>query len=565
MKTVKIILILVVLPIFLQGQDKKKIEFINANRFFTIAELGPSIKIFVGEVVLEHDSTTMYCDSALYDTDLKKVDAFGEIEIQRLHNYDTIFLYGDTLHYNGQTKIAKVRDNVVMEQDTTVLTTDILDYDLNTKYGKYSEGGQIISGDDTINSVYGYYYAQTKDVFFKKDVVVRSKKAKVYTDTLKHNMDTRISYLLGPSEIYNDTNYIYAEYGRYDYNENRAYLSKRSLVKSGEHSIMADSLFYNRDLGYGKGFGNVVITDTIQNMILKGHYGEFYESGQKSFMTDSAVFIEIDEPDTLWLHSDTLTSYIDTLFDDVDTIPYRMLFAYNHVKMFKENLQLRCDSLVYSQLDSVLKLFGNPFIWSEQQQLYAQYIELYMSKNNPKELFMYDSTFMAEKIDSGKFNIIKGDFVHAWFKGKSVNRVREVGNIDALYYMQDDKDSTIIIGIGVLECDSMNIFLEDSKIDILIPYIEPSGIIYPPDKIPPSKKTLPGFIWLEAHRPKNKYDIFNWTDIEKENTLIDQTSEDEDIEDNEDENNQNTDEGENDEQKNDNNQNKDNKNTDEED
>lgn len=491
--------------------SQTQVEFINSNRFFTTAELGPNVKVFVGEVVLEHDSTIVYCDSALYNTKLNKVDAFGEIELQRLHNWDTIFLYGDTLHYDGQTKIAQMRDNVVLEQDTTVLTTDFLDYDLSNKYGKYSNGGQIISGQDTINSFWGYYYSRTKDVFFKKDVVVRSKKALVYTDTLKHNLNTRISYLLGPSEIYNDSNYIYAEFGRYDYNENRAYLSKRSLVKSGEHSITADSLFYNRDLGYGKGFGNVVITDTVQNLILMGNYGEFYEKNQMSIMTDSALFIEIDKPDTLWLHADTLMSYVDTLFDDVDTVPFRTIFAYNHVKLYKEDLQLKSDSLVYSQLDSILMLFGMPFIWSGEQQLFADYIELYMSKNDPKELLMYDSTYIAEKIDSVNFNIIKANFVHAWFKNREVYKVLEIRNIDAVYYMEDDADSSII-GVGVLHCDSMNIFMHDSKIDLLVPYIKPVGKIYPPDKLPDEKKTIPGFLWLDACRPKSKDDIFIWTD-----------------------------------------------------
>lgn len=491
--------------------SQTKVEFINSNRFFTTAELGPDVKVFVGEVVLEHDSTTMYCDSALYNTKLNKVDAFGEVEIQRLHNWDTIFLYGDTLHYDGETKVAKVRQNVMLLQDTTELTTDFLDYDLENKYGKYSNGGQIINGQDTINSGFGYYYSRTKDVFFKKDVVVRSKSAKVFTDTLKHNLDSRVSYLLGPSEIFNDSNYIYAEFGRYDYRENRAYLSKRSLVKSGEHSIMADSLFYNRQKGFGKGFGNVIITDTVQKLILRGNYGEFYEKNQMSIMTDSALFIEIESTDTMWLHADTLMSYVDTLFDDVDTVPFRVIFAYNHVKMFKEDIQIKCDSLVYSQLDSILMMFGTPFIWSDEQQLYADYVELYMAKNEPKELLMYDSTYIAEKIDSGMFNIVKGNFVHAWFKNQNVHKVLEVGNIDAIYYMQEDS-TTEIIGIGAIHCDSMNIFMHQSEIELLVPYIKPTGKIYPPDQLPEDKKTLPGFIWLEGCRPKTKDEIFIWTD-----------------------------------------------------
>jgi len=491
------------------SQEKKQIEIIHANFIRTTEQLGPAVKVLVGQVAISHDSTTLYCDSALYNTSTKKIDAFGNIQIQRLHNWDTIYLFGDTLHYNGNNKMAQMRNNVVLEQDTTELTTDFLDYDLNNKIGTYRHGGRIISGSDTLISKTGYFYSTSKDVFFKKDVQIYSSKAKIFTDTLKHNLNTRISYLLGPSEIYSDSTYIYAEFGRYDYNENKAYISRRSKIISGEHSITADSLFYDRNEGFGKGFKNVEIIDTIQNMILKGHYGEFYEKAQLSMMTDSAVFIEIDGIDTLWLHSDTLLSYIDTLKDEVDTIPFRVVFAYNHVKLFKEDLQLKCDSMVYSQLDSLLMLFGEPVLWSEQNQMNAQYIEFYMSQNEPKEMYMFDSCYVSENVDSGKINIIKSNFVHAWFKNKTVNKVQVIGNVDALYFMIDDVDSTDI-GVGVIHCDSMNIFLSQSQIKLLVPFNNPKGYIYPPDNVPPEMKNINGFFWYEYYRPINKDEIFIW-------------------------------------------------------
>jgi lipopolysaccharide assembly outer membrane protein LptD (OstA) len=497
------------------NQDNNQIQFINANRFFTTEKLGPENKIFVGEVAFQHDSSILYCDSAIYNTQEKKIDAFGNVEIQRLWNYtDTIFLFGDTIHYDGNTKIAKVRNHVRLVQDTTVLTTNFLDFNLKDNVGKYFNGGRIISGKDTITSVFGYYYSNTKDVYFKKNVKVFSPKAKIFTDTLKHNLDTRISYILGPSKIYTDSTSIYAEFGRYDYNENRAYLSHRSKIKSGEHTIEADSLFYDRTKGFGQGFGNVKIIDTVQNLILFGNYGEYHADKQLSMMTDSALFMEIDNKDTLWLHSDTIMSYIDTLFDYNDTIPFRILFAYRHVKVFKNDLQLRTDSLVYNQLDSLLMLFGSPVLWSDKNQLNASYIELYMSKNNPKELFMYDSAYIAEKIDSNKFNIVKSKLVDALFRHRYVYKVKEKGDVSAIYYLLDDSDSSII-GLGYLQCDSMDIYLHKSKIKLLVPYSSPHGEIYPPKKIPADKENIPGFVWRQDERPKNKYDIFFWKDDKK--------------------------------------------------
>ena len=520
MKNIIFIAILLSFSISFYAQNEKGIEIINSNFVRSNAELRPGVQVLVGQVAFTDDSITMYCDSALYNPKLQLVDAFGNIEIQRLHNWDTIYLFGDTLHYDGNTKIAKVRQSVKLLQDTTELTTDFLDFNVGTKVGTYHNGGRIISGTDTLISKNGYYYSNTKDAFFKTDVQVNSSRAKIFTDTLKHNIQSRISYLLGPSEIYSDSSYIYAEFGRYDYNENKAYLSGRSMIESGEHTIVADSLFYDRDKGYGLGFNNVMITDTVQNIILKGNYGEFYEEAQLSMMTDDAVFIEIDAPDTLWLHSDTILSYIDTLYDEADTLAFRMVFAYNHVKMYKEDLQLKCDSLVYTQLDSLLMLFGDPIIWSDESQLNAMFIQLFMSKNSPKEMFMFDSAYVSENIDSAKFNTIKSDFVQVWFKQNTVDKIHVKGNVDANYFMIDDTDSSNI-GLGILHCDSMNIFLEDSKIDLLVPYNQPIGNIYPPNDIPPGKETIPGFMWLDKFRPKNKDDIFVWKEEKNEKTTND--------------------------------------------
>lgn len=503
------LLILLNTSIIIKAQNNT-IQFINANRFFTTEELGPDIKVFVGEVAFQDDSATLYCDSATYNTRLDKVDLFGQVEIQRFYGfYDTIFLFGDTIHYDGKTKIALVRKHVKLIQDTSILTTNFLDYDMNNNIGKYFNGGKIVTGEDVITSERGYYYANTKDVFFKQNVIAKSSKAKILTDTLKHNLETRISYILGPSEIFSDSTYIYGEFGRYDYIENKAYLSKKSLIKSGEHTIMADSLFYDRKIGFGRGIGNVFITDTIQNLILTGNYGEFHKNNQMSLMTGKALFMEIDGKDTLWLHGDTLLSYVDTLFDYTDTIPFRILFAYNHVKLFKNDLQLKTDSLVYTQLDSLLMLFGTPVIWSDKSQLKAEYTELYMSQNKPKEMFMYDSAYMAEQFDSTKFNVIKSKYVHALFRNNTVYKVEVSINVDALYHLQDDSDSTLL-GIGVLHCDSMCVFIDSSQIQLMVPYKQPKGNIYPPDKVPAGKESIPGFIWFNEYRPRNKEEIFIW-------------------------------------------------------
>lgn len=506
------ILILFVLVFFCELVDAQKlveINFINANRLFTTENLGPDIKVFAGEVCFQQDSSYFYCDSALYNSSQKTIEAFGNIVIQRLHNYDTIFIFADTLHYDGNTKIAQLRQNVRMIQDSSELTTNYFDYNTDNKYGKYFNSGRIISGTDTLYSQIGYYFTNNKTVFFKNNVKIYSKKNRIFTDTLEHNLNRKLSYLKGPTKIVSDTTVIYAESGFFDHEDNLGYLSKKTKIVNGNHSLEGDSLYYNKKKRFGQAFGNVTIIDTVETLYLKGEYGQFYEDGQRSLITKNALLMDIVDNDTLWLHADTLYSYVDTLRDIFDTIPFRLIFAYNRVKAYKNDLQLKCDSVVISQLDSVFMLFGSPVIWSNNQQLYGDYIELYMSKNDPKEMYLVDNTFVGEKIDSLNYNIVKATNVKVLFKNRYVSTAIEMGSVETLYFLQDEADSSLI-GIGKLTCDTMNIYFDKNKIQLLTPYIKPKGKIYPPKDLPQEQRKIEGFKWFEAIRPKNKNDVFVW-------------------------------------------------------
>ena len=171
------------------GFSQKKIDF-DSKYLFTTEELGPDIKILIDSVVFKHENAIMFCDSALFNYGESYFDAYGNIQlIKPTEENDTVYLYGDTLHYSGKTKYAKVRNNVVLEKDSLILYTDSLDYDLNQNMGYYFDHGTTLNGEDTLESVFGYYFADDDELFFKKDVVIKNPSFKMYSDTLKLNIN----------------------------------------------------------------------------------------------------------------------------------------------------------------------------------------------------------------------------------------------------------------------------------------------------------------------------------------------------------------------------------------
>ena len=513
----KLITVLIISLIIIQAglaQDKKKIEY-SSTVLYTTAELGPKIKILTGNVIFLHENAKMHCDSALFNVSDNLFHAFGHIKIAKPTEEDSVFLYGDTLHYDGNKKMARVRKNVSLIQDSLRLYTDSIDYDMNEDMGYYFNGGTTINGEDTLSSVYGYYYAQRKELFFKKNVVVNNPEFEMYSDTLKHKTDSRISYFFGPSEIFSDENYIYCEDGWYDHKKHYSKFSKNAYLKNDKQSIKGQKISYDRTKGIGKAYIDVEIRDSTQNIILQGNYGIYNEKTNYSLITDSAVFIQIAETDSLFLHADTIRSLYkeeETKNADGENNKYRIVQAFHKVKIFKPDFQAKCDSLVYTFKDSVMELHTNPVIWSENNQLTADFIMVMTRHNEVEQVNMETNSFIISESDSLRYNQIKGNRMIGFVTNRELTRVDVFENGESLYFLKDDNG--LRIGSNHITCTNMNIYLKDKEIDRIWFFENPKAIMKPPNSLGESEKSLNGFRWEGKQRPMNKYDIFLWTEDE---------------------------------------------------
>ncbi|MBO7316378.1 MAG: hypothetical protein J6U44_04355, partial [Paludibacteraceae bacterium] len=98
------------------------------------------IQVLQGNVCFRHDDAYMYCDSAYFYEKENSLDAFSNV---RIVQGDTLFIYGDVLYYDGNTSLARLRRNVRMENRSSVLTTDSLNYDRKADVGYYFNGGKL--------------------------------------------------------------------------------------------------------------------------------------------------------------------------------------------------------------------------------------------------------------------------------------------------------------------------------------------------------------------------------------------------------------------------------------
>ncbi|MGB8491973.1 MAG: OstA-like protein [Bacteroidales bacterium] len=486
----------------LQKPGKTMIEVLHADEGYDEVEklTGKRMSRLIGNVELKHKDILMWCDSARFYTGYNQIKAYSRIHMQQ---GDTLELTGDSLFYDGTTETSTVDGHVELIDKETHLYTNSAKYDVAKEVATYDDRGKIINGENTLTSIIGIYYVTENMFHFKDSVKIVNPEYVMTGDTMDYNTKTETAFFTGPSEMVGDSLYLYCEKGWYDTKNDISRIWKNAMIDNRQQVIRGDSLFYNGQTGYGESFRNTSITDTTNDVIVRGNYAWYYKTPERFMVTDSAVFIQVsDNRDSLYMHADTISSVTRS---DSTSGPYRLMRAFYGCRIFSKDLQAKCDSLSYSFRDSVIRLFDAPVIWSQENQLTADTIAIYTKNRQADHMRLYNNAFIAAQVDQGRYNQIKGRSMTGYFRNNELYKIEIEGNGETVYYLLDgDK----IVGVNKAKCARVEILVDHGKIMEINEYQNPEGVIDPPGKVNPEATLLEGFSWLDLLRPKKVSDIF---------------------------------------------------------
>ena len=481
---------------------KKYIEVIHADEGIDEIEksTGKKVTRLLGNVSLKHNEVLMSCDSAHFYPTVNQVRAFSRIHIEQ---GDTLDLTGDYLFYDGKSEIAIVNDNVELIDKETHLFTNTVNYDVKNKIARYNDKGRIINAENTLTSFIGVYYVSENLFHFKDSVKIVNPDYIMTADTMDYNTKTETAFFAGPTEMRGDSIYIYCERGWYDTKLETTRIWKNAVIDNKQQIIHGDSLFYDGKTGYGQSFGNVSIADTNNQIMVVGNYAWYYKEPEKFMVTDSAVFIQFSGGDSLFLHADTIRAITVA---DTSLKGYRLMRAYYGCRIFSKDLQAKCDSLSYSFQDSVIRFYKSPVIWSEANQLTSIDSMAIFTKNSQTDrIELYNSAFVTSKVDTLRFNQIKGRSLTGYFENNKLIKINVNGNGESIYHLLDGEN---VVGVNSGKCARIEIHVRDGAITDIFQFEAPEGIINPPVGAPLDTLRLEGFNWLDNIRPKKVSDIF---------------------------------------------------------
>ena len=498
-------------------RDKVFLERANEMR----AEQGKDYQIVVGDVEFRKGDMFMYCDSAHFYDNPGALQAYGNV---RMEQGDTLFVYADELNYADSTQLAilyadpgkKVR---LINKDVT-LTTDVFNYDMGIELGYYEVGGVLTDKENRLDSWYGEYSPSSKDALFKENVHLNSlgenDTLDIYTEEMLYNTLTHIAILDTTSTIISADGTIYTTSGVYNTETSQADLYHRSLVvASNGNTLTGDTLYYDRNLGFGEAFGNIELTDTTNKVILNGDYGFYFEIADSELVTGRALAKEYSSPsDTLYMHGDTIRTFIvitpEQALNDSVTVPAdttHHLIAAPHVKFFRNDLQGLCDSMTFVQRDSMMYMNYHPVVWNESKQIFGNVIQVHLRDSTADWARLPEFGFMAEWIDEEFYNQLTGKEMYATFANGTIKHLDVSGNVQAIMLPMEN-DSTYN-KIANLESSFLSADFKNQTIEYLKMWPETPGTMTPLYLAKKSLFYLPQFRWLEPLRPTSPQDVFN--------------------------------------------------------
>ena len=223
-----------------------------------------SIQSLFGHVKLQQGRTIFYCDSVSINQSTNIVEAFGNVHI---NDADTTNIYSQYMQYFVDKKLIIFKKQVTLTDGKGVLTTEELQYDMNLRIGNYTSGGKVVNESTTITSKDGTYYAETKDVYFKRNVVLKDPAYDLYADSLLYNTDRKIATFITETFIRDSSGRtIRTREGYYDLAHHSAQFGKRPTITDRSQTIIGDDVQFDDSTGISVARGNAVFRDTAQGL-----------------------------------------------------------------------------------------------------------------------------------------------------------------------------------------------------------------------------------------------------------------------------------------------------------
>ena len=474
-------------------------------------------------------------------------------------------LYGT---YDSKAHLFVFNDQVNMYMDTTFVKTSRLEYrsDLSTAYFGY--GTDMWQDDQMLSANDGWYDREKELYFFRRQVHVLTQTQETWSDSLWYHRVPKDAELLGHVELMDTTRNVYALAGRFEYCDslNQVRMTREPAVMSVDENENGrrDTLYLGGDLllyrtikkcdipdGWVKASekrmsdiaGDPVMEyrkkaaeaaakaaeEAAKNDPNRPPEGARPPQGNKPPQGDKpkeekpAPAAKPEPADTLAASADTLAMPADSLAMPADslavptdslvveeppkdTTKVAFLWGSRHVRLFRRDMQMASDSLTYTDLDSLVRVYQDPIFYNEGRRQYASDSMYIVIKNQQmQKAHLLSNAFITMEEGPGAYNQVRGAEMVAYFDSTTaLTRFDALGGAASLFFLEENG---ALATVNKVETKMIYATFKDGDIERMYYYDNPKNDGYPTVQLPQDDKQLKGFRWEPERRPKSPADV----------------------------------------------------------
>lgn len=200
---------------------------------------------------------------------------------------------------------------------------------------------------------------------------------------------------------------------------------------------------------------------------------------------------------------------VDTV--QLDTTKIGFVYGIRNVRVFRDDIQMRCDSMVYCDLDSIARFYMDPVVWNDGRRQYtADSLFILVGGGGPRKASLQSNAFVVIQEDEVSYDQIKGTEILAYFDSldSSLKRFDALGGSSAIFYLRENE---AFATVNKVESKMLSGLLVDGDIDHVYYFENPKNNAYPVVQLPESERKMKGFSWRPEERPTGPEDITKLT------------------------------------------------------
>lgn len=238
-------------------------------------------------------------------------------------------------------------------------------------------------------------------------------------------------------------------------------------------------------------------------------------------LTEPAEVTNPQSPDSLTVPTDSLTVPTDSLtvpgdslhvptdslsLAPKDSTKISFIYGIRNVKVFRNDMQVACDSLAYTDLDSLIRLYENPIVWNEIKRQYsADSITVIVKNQSIDRASLMSNAFIIVQEDTLSYDQIRGTEMMAYFDSTgALRRFDSMGGASGVFYIEENGS---LATVNKFESKMLTATLKDGNIQDLNYFDAVKTDAYPVVQMKKDEKILKGFDWQPDKRPKGPEDI----------------------------------------------------------